>query len=149
MMLPDSEGLIFPTPLWLVCSETVFYLGNGGGVEAVFNLLSSRPLCGHIQHVSVGWTTFRDLISLCKRLPVFHQMKTFIILIQGEQRVRPLTDYDGEFASLADWEVKGLHASDFFDTNYLGGIVNDFLSLEFKKWSERTPQVNFAVSEVM
>lgn len=153
MVLQRSEELIVPSLIWLACSETVFYLGNNAAIEAVLNLLSSRPPRDHIQHVAVGWSTFRDLIILCKRLSVFHRLQTFTILMPAGQGVcHPLTSNDRELASLAasahshDGTVTGLSAPEF-DTDYLGAIVKDVLSSAFQQWSQGRPEIKIAPSE--
>lgn len=151
MMFSGSEELKVPSSMWLECSETVFYLGNGAAMEAVLNLLGSRPVCDHIEHVAVGWSTYRDLITLCKRIPMFPQLQTFTILTPAAQGVRPLTSNDCEITRLAAslfGHIEESSASEF-DTDYLEAIIKDFLSPEFLKWSRKTPQVKFAVTEFM
>lgn len=149
------------SPIWLSLPQTVFYLGHHQDVNgAVDNLLSSKPCSDRIQHIAVGWSTYRELITLCKRLSLFYQLQSFTILIQTDWQAlnskRIFTDKNtSSVCACVETLVHHAHpgaqerTTTAFDTHYLESIVKSFLAQEFRLLSRRPPQVNLIVGNFL
>lgn len=150
----EFAAALDPSPLfatWIDFSKTIFYLGHGHFSRTCIAALNA--ISAHVQDVAIVWSTYRELIETCKRLPVFLALRRVIILIAQSQDLADFRRFLGTGIDLncSNLRVQGpkpgmnpLDPSVYvgapqMDTKHLRFLVDEFLRLQVQQIGQQLP----------